>query len=68
MLTILNSRRALVGLALLTSVGMSACSANPAPSSAGPGNSEATSSAATVVPAARCSFLIVATVAPSPGG
>jgi len=54
-LTILNSRGALVGLALLTAVGVSACSANRAPSSAGPGNSEATSSAATAGPAATTS-------------
>jgi hypothetical protein len=45
----------LVGLALLATVGMSACSANRTPSSNGPANGEATSSAAAAVPVATTS-------------
>src|SRR5215472_6531891 len=45
--TIVNSRVMLVGLAMLATAGMAACSANQTPNSAGPNNGQTTAPAAT---------------------
>src|SRR5215469_2121644 len=52
MRTIVNSRGMLVGLALLATAGMSACSANRTPSNTGPGTGQTTTSAPVAAPSA----------------
>jgi hypothetical protein len=60
MRTTIMSRWVLVGIGMLTAAGMVACSANPAPTNAGPGNTR------TATPAASAAATPAATVAASP--
>ena len=73
MRTIVNSRGMLVGLALLATAGMTACSANRPPSFAGPGTGQTTTSSPAAAAAAATTATSPPAAAPSarpavPGG